>query len=103
MFDCGIDDQCSAHIFDKIMNAMRDVDILLLTHSSFKNIGALPYVKKMLGEGDLSIYSTFPISKLALITMYEFYQSKKAEGDFDYFDLTDIDSAFESIETLNFN
>ena len=46
MFDWGIDDESDPKILETYDNYMEKVDVILLTHATFRHWGALPYLKK---------------------------------------------------------
>ncbi|MCI29728.1 cleavage and polyadenylation specificity factor subunit 2, partial [Trifolium medium] len=86
------------------------IDAVLLSHPDTLHLGALPYAIKQLGLS-APIYSTEPVYRLGLLTMYDQFLSRKAVLDFlcpclylillqqvsefDLFTLDDIDSAFQ--------
>jgi Cft2 family RNA processing exonuclease len=80
---------------------MPQVDIILLTHATFRHCGALPYLKKKYDFSNISVYATFPVNKLASTSMYEYYISQKYMQDFDLFSIQDIDEAFEDVHPVN--
>lgn len=71
----------SLHIFNKItwglcFRVASKIDAVLLSHPDVIHLGALPYAMK---HFDLSapIFSTEPVYRLGLLTMYDHYLSRK--------------------------
>lgn len=54
------------------------VDAVLLSHADTLHLGALPYAMKQLGLS-APIYSTEPVYRLGLLTMYDQYLSRKVK------------------------
>lgn len=52
------------------------IDAVLLSHSDTLHLGALPYAMKHLGLS-APVYSTEPVYRLGLLTMYDHYLSRK--------------------------
>ncbi|KAI3974930.1 hypothetical protein MKX01_005041, partial [Papaver californicum] len=52
------------------------IDAVLLSHSDALHLGALPYAKQHLGL-TAQVYSTDPVHRLGLLTMYDHYYSQK--------------------------
>lgn len=78
------------------------VDAVLLSHPDILHLGALAYAKKHLGLS-APIFSTEPVYRLGLLTMYDHYLSRRQVSDFDLFTLDDIDSAFQNITRLTYS
>ncbi|KAF5748319.1 cleavage and polyadenylation specificity factor subunit 2 isoform X1 [Tripterygium wilfordii] len=78
------------------------VDAVLLSHPDTLHLGALPYAMKNLGLS-APVYSTEPVHRMGLLTMYDQYLSRKAMSEFDLFTLDDIDSAFQIVTRLTFS
>lgn len=47
--------------------------------------------------------STSPTAKMGALTMYEFFIQKKECGNFEFFNLQDVEKAFERIELVSYN
>ena len=65
MFDCGIDDKADEKVLSSYDSYMKKVDVILLTHATFRHLGALPYLKRNYDFSNILVYSTFPVKKLA--------------------------------------
>ncbi|GFZ15350.1 cleavage and polyadenylation specificity factor 100 [Actinidia rufa] len=78
------------------------IDAVLLSHSDTLHLGALPYAMKRLGLS-APIYSTEPVYRLGLLSMYDQYLSRKQVSEFDLFTLDDIDSAFQNVNRLTYS
>lgn len=66
------------------------------------HIGALPYAMKQLGLS-APVYTTEPVYRLGLLTMYDHYIARRQISDFDLFTLDDIDSAFQNVTRLTYS
>jgi len=103
MFDCGIDEEANPEILQKYEAYLPKVDIILLTHATFRHCGALPYLWKTYDMENISVYATFPVNKLACTCMYEYFMSQKQMHDFKLFGIEDIDEAFERVIPVSFH
>jgi len=54
------------------------IDAVLLSHADTLHLGALPYAMKQLGLS-APVYSTEPVYRLGLLTMYDQYLSRKVK------------------------
>ena len=54
------------------------IDAVLLAHPDTLHLGALPYAMKQLGLS-APVYSTEPVYRLGLLTMYDQYLSRKVK------------------------
>ncbi|KAH9316527.1 hypothetical protein KI387_025154, partial [Taxus chinensis] len=52
------------------------VEAVLISHPDTNHLGALPYAMKRLGLS-APVYSTEPVYRLGLLTMYDHYLSRK--------------------------
>ncbi|KAI3940112.1 hypothetical protein MKW92_052022 [Papaver armeniacum] len=102
LIDCGWNDAFDTSLLKPLSSVASTVDAVLLSHSDTLHLGALPYAKQHLGL-TAQVYSTDPVHRLGLLTMYDHYYSQKQVSDFDLFSLDDIDFAFQSIETLKYS
>lgn len=55
------------------------VDAVLLSHPDILHLGALPYAMKQLGLS-APVYATEPVYRLGLLTMYDYYLSRKVSS-----------------------
>ncbi|KAI7978864.1 Cleavage and polyadenylation specificity factor subunit 2 [Camellia lanceoleosa] len=78
------------------------IDAVLLSHPDTLHLGALPYAMKQLGLS-APVYSTEPVHRLGLLTMYDHYLSRKQVSEFDLFTLDDVDSAFQNVTRLTYS
>lgn len=63
---------------DFVCRISSTVDAVLLSHSDTLHLGALPYAMKHLGLC-APVYSTEPVYRLGLLTMYDHYLSQKVK------------------------
>ncbi|XP_065876107.1 cleavage and polyadenylation specificity factor subunit 2 isoform X2 [Euphorbia lathyris] len=102
LIDCGWNDHFDTSLLQPLSRVASKIDAVLLSHSDTLHLGALPYAMKQLGIS-APVYSTEPVYRLGLLTMYDQYLSRKAVSEFELFTLDDIDSAFQSITRLTYS
>lgn len=102
LIDCGWNDLFDPSLLQPLSRVASTVDAVLLSHSDTLHLGALPYAMKQFGLS-APFYSTEPVHRLGLLTMYDHYLSRKQVSDFDLFSLDDIDAAFQSITRLTYS
>ena len=93
MLDCGWDERFETDFLQALARVASSVDFVLLSHPDLPHLGALPYAVRRLGL-DCPIISTRPVWQMGHLFMFDVFQSRKANEDFDVFSLDDIDSAF---------
>ena len=103
MFDWGIDDEADPKVLAAYDNYMSKVDVILLTHATFRHWGALPYLKKKYDFSKINVYLTFPVKKLGITSIYEYIIAQNELKKFDLFTFEDIDEAFSDVNSLNFH
>ncbi|XP_037491492.1 cleavage and polyadenylation specificity factor subunit 2 isoform X2 [Jatropha curcas] len=102
LIDCGWNDHFDPSLLEPLSRVASTIDAVLLSHSDTLHLGALPYAMKQLGLS-APVYSTEPVFRLGLLTMYDQYLSRKAVSEFDLFTLDDIDSAFQNVTRLTYS
>ncbi|XP_050206694.1 cleavage and polyadenylation specificity factor subunit 2 [Mercurialis annua] len=102
LIDCGWNDHFDPSLLQPLSRVASTIDAVLLSHSDTLHLGALPYAMKHLGLS-APVFSTEPVYRLGLLTMYDQYLSRKAVSEFDLFSLDDIDSAFGNITRLTYS
>ncbi|KAK7315058.1 hypothetical protein VNO77_33590 [Canavalia gladiata] len=102
LIDCGWNDHFDPSLLQPLSRVASSVDAVLLSHSDTLHLGALPYAMKQLGLS-APVYSTEPVYRLGLLTMYDQFLSRKQVSEFDLFTLDDIDSAFQSVTRLTYS
>ncbi|XP_026431729.1 cleavage and polyadenylation specificity factor subunit 2-like isoform X1 [Papaver somniferum] len=102
LIDCGCNDVFDTSLLKPLSSVASKIDAVLLSHPDIPHLGAFPYAKHHLGL-TAQVYSTEPVRRLGLLTMYDHYYSQKQVSGFDLFSLDDIDCAFRSIETLKYS
>jgi len=100
--DCGWNDLFDVNLLQPLSRVASKIDAVLLSHPDVIHLGALPYAMK---HFDLSapIFSTEPVYRLGLLTMYDHYLSRKHVSEFDLFTLDDIDSSFQDVTRLTYS
>ncbi|RWR72197.1 cleavage and polyadenylation specificity factor subunit 2 [Cinnamomum micranthum f. kanehirae] len=102
LVDCGWNDLFDTQLLQPLSRVSSKIDAVLLSHSDTLHLGALPYAMKHLGLS-APVYSTEPVYRLGLLSMYDHYLSRKQVSDFDLFTLDDIDAAFQNVTRLTYS
>ncbi|KAK2421118.1 cleavage and polyadenylation specificity factor 73-I [Trifolium repens] len=102
LIDCGWNDHFDPSLLQPLSRVAPTIDAVLLSHPDTLHLGALPYAIKQLGLS-APVYSTEPVYRLGLLTMYDQFLSRKQVSEFDLFTLDDIDSAFQSVTRLTYS
>ncbi|XP_058205943.1 cleavage and polyadenylation specificity factor subunit 2 [Rhododendron vialii] len=102
LVDCGWNDHFDPSLLQPLSRVASSIDAVLLSHPDTLHLGALPYAVKQFGLS-APVYSTEPVHRLGLLTMYDQYVSRKQVSDFDLFTLDDIDSAFQNVNRLTYS
>ncbi|XWS48451.1 hypothetical protein CRYUN_Cryun13aG0078100 [Craigia yunnanensis] len=102
LIDCGWNDLFDPSLLQPLSRVASTIDAVLLSHPDTLHLGALPYAMKQFGIS-APVYSTEPVYKLGLLTMYDQYLSRKQASEFDLFTLDDIDSAFQNVTRLTYS
>ncbi|PSR93452.1 Cleavage and polyadenylation specificity factor subunit like [Actinidia chinensis var. chinensis] len=102
LIDCGWNDHFDPSLLQPLSRVASSIDAVLLSHPDTLHLGALPYAMKRLGLS-APIYSTEPVYRLGLLSMYDQYLSRKQVSEFDLFTLDDIDSAFQNVNRLTYS
>ncbi|GAB2294030.1 hypothetical protein Dimus_028246 [Dionaea muscipula] len=102
LIDCGWNDHFDPALLQPLSRVASTIDAVLLSHPDIIHLGALPYAMKHLGLS-APVYATEPVSRLGLLTMYDYYLSRKQVSEFDLFTLDDIDAAFQSMTRLTYS
>ncbi|XP_022764729.1 cleavage and polyadenylation specificity factor subunit 2-like isoform X2 [Durio zibethinus] len=102
LIDCGWNDLFDPSLLQPLSRVASTIDAVLLSHSDTLHLGALPYAMKQFGLS-APVYSTEPVYRLGLLTMYDQYLSHKQVSEFDLFTLDDIDSAFQNVTRLTYS
>ncbi|CAL9759692.1 cleavage and polyadenylation specificity factor subunit 2-like [Musa acuminata AAA Group] len=102
LMDCGWNDHFDPNLLQPLSRVSTKVDAVLLSHPDVLHLGALPYAMKHLGLTS-PVYSTEPVYRLGLLTMYDHYLSRRQISDFDLFTLDDIDTAFQNVTRLTYS
>ncbi|KAF3432974.1 hypothetical protein FNV43_RR24076 [Rhamnella rubrinervis] len=102
LIDCGWSDHFDLSLLQPIARVASTIDAVLLSHPDTLHLGALPYAVKQFGLS-APVYSTEPVYRLGLLTMYDQYLARKQASEFDLFTLDDIDSAFQNVTRLTYS
>ncbi|GKV31150.1 hypothetical protein SLEP1_g39882 [Rubroshorea leprosula] len=102
LIDCGWNDLFDPSLLQPLSRVASTIDAVLLSYPDTLHLGALPYAMKQLGLS-APVYSTEPVFRLGLLTMYDQYLSRKQVSEFDLFTLDDIDSVFQNVTRLTYS
>ncbi|KAH7538031.1 cleavage and polyadenylation specificity factor subunit 2 isoform X1 [Ziziphus jujuba] len=102
LIDCGWNDHFDPSLLQPISRVASTIDAVLLSHPDTLHLGALPYAMKQFALS-APVFSTEPVYRLGLLTMYDQYLSRKQVSEFDLFTLDDIDSAFQNVTRLTYS
>ncbi|KAJ6851686.1 cleavage and polyadenylation specificity factor subunit 2 [Iris pallida] len=102
LMDCGWNDLFDTSLLQPLSRVASKIDAVLLSHPDILHLGALPYAMKQLGLS-APVFSTEPVYRLGLLTMYDHYIARRQVSDFDLFTLDDIDSAFQNVTRLTYS
>ncbi|XP_004499957.1 cleavage and polyadenylation specificity factor subunit 2 [Cicer arietinum] len=102
LIDVGWNDNFDPSLLQPLSKVASSIDAVLLSHPDTLHLGALPYAMKQLGLS-APVFSTEPVYRLGLLTMYDHFLSRKQISDFDLFTLDHIDSAFQSVTRLTYS
>lgn len=116
MLDCGCNEDLSQGLLDIIKDEARKMNYILVSHSSYIHVGALPYIE---ANGIYpTVIATSPVAKLGAQAMHEIYIQKQecpsireigpensgqtTYYDFKCFNLKHVEKVFEKIELVSF-
>jgi cleavage and polyadenylation specificity factor subunit 2 len=74
---------------------------VLLTYPDLAHLGAIPYAVGKLGL-NCPIYATIPTFQMGQMFLYDAFQARYNQEDFDLFTVDDIDLAFEKFSQLKY-
>ncbi|ORX43855.1 hypothetical protein DM01DRAFT_1349896 [Hesseltinella vesiculosa] len=102
LLDCGWTDQFNVDDLLQLKKIAKQIDLVLLSHSDLVHLGAFAYAKHHLGL-TCPAYATMPVINMGKMCMYDIYQSKANEMQFDTFSLEDVDDAFDKTTPLRYS
>ncbi|CAI2180410.1 19114_t:CDS:2 [Funneliformis geosporum] len=102
MLDCGWNDEFNVEDLKNLRRVAKQVDVLLLSHPDLQHLGAYPYAYGHFGLA-CPVYATLPVLNMGKMCLYDVFQSKINESEFDTFDLNTVDTAFDQIHTLKYS
>ncbi|CAG8545924.1 6099_t:CDS:10, partial [Ambispora leptoticha] len=102
MLDCGWNDHFDLEDLKHLRRVSKQVDVLLLSHPDLAHLGAFPYAYGNFGL-TCPVYATVPVVHMGRMCMYDCYQSKANEEEFDTFALDNVDAAFEKVTQLKYS
>lgn len=101
LLDCGWGDPYDLATLEPVLDILDSVDAVLLSHPDPAHLGALPF---LVGKAklDAAIYATGAIHKMGQMFLYNEYLTHHAAGDFDAFDLDEVDAVFGQVTQLRY-
>ncbi|KAL0095247.1 beta-lactamase-like protein [Phycomyces blakesleeanus] len=102
LLDCGWSDSFKVDDLYHLKKIAKQIDAVLISHSDLPHLGAYPYARSYLGM-TCPVYSTVPVVNMGKMCLYDMYQSKTNEMNFDTFTLEDVDNAFDKITSLRYS
>lgn len=104
LLDCGWDDKFDIEALENVKAYIPKIDAVLLSHPDLLHLGALPVLAGKWGL-KAKVYATMPIFKMGQMFLYDAFESKKKDEDFDVWNLDDVDAAFneERFEQLKYS
>jgi len=104
LLDCGWDDRFDTEVLESLRSVVASIDAVLLSQPDLLHLGALPLLAGKWGL-KAKVYATIPIFKMGQMFLYDAYESKRKDEDFDVWNLDDVDAAFseERFEQLKYS
>ncbi|OZJ06761.1 hypothetical protein BZG36_00414 [Bifiguratus adelaidae] len=102
LLDCGWTDSFNVEDLKALRRIAKQVDALLISHADVAHLGAYPYARSHLGL-TCPVYGTLPVASMGKLCMYDLYQSKRNEMNFDVFSLEDVENAFDRMVSLRYS
>ncbi|KAK4474203.1 hypothetical protein MN116_003500 [Schistosoma mekongi] len=101
LLDCGWCENLESDYVKEVSKWAKHVDAVLLSHSSLRHLGLLPYLVGTCGL-NCPVYATTPVYKMGQMFLYDFFQSRHACEDFSHYTLDDVDSAFDRVHQVKY-
>jgi len=110
LLDCGWDASftgnggkaCLEPFLRELKRLSHKIDAVLLSHPDPLYIGSLPHAVGRLGL-TCPIYATVPVYKMGKMFLYDLYQARYSQEEFDHFTLDEVDKTFKMITKVHFN
>ncbi|KAK5575431.1 hypothetical protein RB653_006564 [Dictyostelium firmibasis] len=93
LLDCGLSYNLDFSLLEPLEKVAKRIDAVLLSHSDTTHIGGLPYVMGKYGLTG-TIYGTTPVLKMGTMFLYDLYENKMSQEEFQQYSLDNIDSCF---------
>ncbi|KYR02534.1 Selenocysteine-specific elongation factor [Tieghemostelium lacteum] len=94
LLDCGLNSHLDFTLLEGLKKVANQIDAILISYPDLTHMGALPWAVSKLGMTGV-IYGTTPIYKMGQMFLYDLYQNKMEQEEFDKFDLDDVDVCFD--------
>lgn len=86
---------------EAVKRRIPQINAVLLSYPDIAHVGALPYLVSKCGL-KCPIYATLPICKMSQLFLQDWILGHKSVEDFNLFDISDVDAAFEMVEYVKF-
>lgn len=80
MLDCGINHFFDFHKYQQIAHELKDVKLVLISHSALEYSGAYPFLISELNMNPKIFYTTQPIMRYAPLNLHEEILNLRLEG-----------------------
>ena len=101
LLDCGWSYTLNSNILLPLKSIISTIDIILITHSNIKNIGALPYAISKYGLS-CPIYATIPTCLMGKITLLDLYKQNSLKYKFNEFSIQDIENVYSLMKQVKY-
>ncbi|EDQ85662.1 uncharacterized protein MONBRDRAFT_34190 [Monosiga brevicollis MX1] len=102
LLDCGWSEHFDTTQLDALAKVASTIDLVLLSQPDIHHLGALPYAYEKLGL-TCPCYATLPIKQLGLLFLYDAFQARMEQEDFETFSLDGIDESFANITSVKYS
>ena len=107
LLDCGWDSvsdstEAGRDYLKELKRHAHRIDAVLLSHPDTLYIGSLPHAVGRLGLS-CPIYATVPVYKMGQMFLYDTFQARHLQEDFNHFTLDEVDRTFKMMTKLKYN
>eukprot|EP01132_Coremiostelium_polycephalum_P009164 gene9164-11231_t len=94
LLDCGLNSSLDTSLLEPLREYAPKIDAVLISYPDITHMGGLPFAISKLGLTG-KIYGTTPIFKMGQMFLYDLFENKMEQEEFEGFDLDDVDACFE--------
>lgn len=107
LVDCGWDKSLSEKTLSKLIEAIPDIDLILLTHGTVSHTGAFCYLRHKYPQfRAIPAYATLPVIRMSQMMSLELYQSAGLSGPFeneDTISVEDVDAIWSEVKNVKYS